>query len=558
KELRLSEIFFKEDKIEKGWLDGISLKFTHLTIKKSVLSDLGEGVFSGGPFTSYMTKLTLEDIPIKSLRRNMFLNAKIESLEIRYSGLTMLTLEENTFAEISGSLRTLQLQQCIKNSEDIINATGSKADPLSVTELTLQDNDIRVLQADSFTSVSNLNTLYLDRSNILEIKPGTLDFLHLEMLTLVANKLQTLPKGIFDNMKGGINIKENKWRCDCDFTWFRDFYSSQRKLFSDIFYCFINNTDIYYENVNFCSETTSTSHFTTTSMTTTDSSDNSPVNINCRDTDLTENFFKMTSCDKVQVRNETVIMELLEAGDRYALRIIGDVLANNKLIWFNSRDRSRHGCECNLSKTIPLNDFFNEETYTVCLMNNESNTVSPFDCAGLTIPPKWENQTWISNRLISIVICAICGSLLTAVLVSALIMFYCIRQHPNLIKGNKRVIIVGSKATDAIVMPKPYDELNYTPPSFNSGSGGYLTPVNQNYDQVRSSSVLRTISKNTTFDIPSTSYPLGRMKKNQVRRVKLQHVAQTFDDHVYEPPPLPPNHPSEWIYNTSINSYSRV
>ncbi|XP_044254924.1 uncharacterized protein LOC123005307 [Tribolium madens] len=562
-ELELVKVIFKDNKIDKGWLDGVNLNIASLTITKSQLSELGEKAFSGDVFNNLRT-LTLSDTKISTFRRNMFEESQIETLQINYGTMFVVNFEKDAFGALGQALTTLQLQGCLSNNV-LLNITGPNTTLKSLSVLDLRNNNLRELQASSFSNVSNLRQLFMSDSLITDIEPNTFAFLYLQKLDLRNNKMTTLPEHMFDSVETGISINGNPWICNCDLVWLRDLYNSKTDLFTDDFLCYTSEGFKYYKNVNFCSDSTTESHrstfsttkptYSTTEITdaTTEPTTESPPSTQ---TVFCHEEHQMRTLDNAQpiddytidVRKGQVVMHFAHTADpyeTYILYVTGNI-SNESLLW-----KSEDVVECVKSVSGGFQYQLmlkSEKTYTFCILQPSSNTASPFDCTALTTPPPLEKRAWITNNFKIPLILAISGSILAAIFVSGIIVFYCIRQHPNLIKGNKRVIIVESKAADAIIMPKTYyDEINYTPPSLYSYSNGYLTPkYNGINTQIIVPQHLRTIAEHTAFVIPTNNTD-GRFRKGHYRRrTRVEHVTQSFDDHVYEsPPPLPPNHPSE-------------
>lgn len=599
-------------------MDGVVVTFTRLTIQNSkALTTLGEKVFSGDAFEQ-LTYLTLSSTGVNSLRKSVFEGTILTNVEINYGEFKEITIEENAFGAIYQTLQQVQLQNCLTSRSNALpNVTGSNAkQPLSaVVQLDLRQNNLDILKASSFTNVPILKRLFLSGSGLVQIEPSTFSFFSLEILDISYNQLTTLPEGLFDKVQGGISLDKNRWRCDCDLVWLQQLFLSKPSLLNGAFIC--DDPPGSYILFPFCPNDTSTSSPTspktssistglttdhmetttsstpstttpstttaiaTTTTTTTTSTTTMPttttttpvvpttpkypekVPIRCEDYSTNDTLPNGTSAYVVHVRNSSITMEFSlqenePDGVKYLLRFKGDV-SNEVQLWYDS-SRTLIGCASNLSENGPIAiNLAHHTTYVFCLLRGTEDTVSPYDCTGLRVPPPLGDQTWLANNTKIPLICALCGSLLAAIIISGLIVFYCIRQHPSWIKGNKRVIIVESEAADAIVMPRTYyDEVAYRPPSLNSYSNGYLTPKYHGiYDQ-RVRRGLKTVSENIAF-VPTTS-GRGRMRRSHYRRrTRLEHVTQAFDDHLYEAPPLPPNHPSgRWANDAMSLSYSRV
>lgn len=640
--LQLTEIQFKDNKIEKGWLDGINLSINELNIASANLNKLGKESFSGDTFKN-LDILTLSDTKIYTFRKNIFENSTIATLQINFKDTFTVDFEKNAFGALAKTLSTLQLQRCL--SDDVLfNITGPNAERMkNLNFLDLRYNNLVILKDNSFINVPSLKSLFLSYSSIHNIEPNVFNFYQsIIRLDITNNNLKTLQQSVFKNVDSGISIDNNNWTCNCELLWLRDLYISEPNLFVDKFYCTVaNRTTVPYDKVDFCpnnqttEETTkltststkpttsnptqttdttkssvlttipttisptqttdttkfsivtttsikttttnptqttkttksssgTTSHSTVTTLDPTVTTPSQPIstptpphsiNVNCNTTVVSPLLHRqLFDSYNITVRNESVVIQFIPISDddqKYILSIDGEINSDT-LLW--TKNQQPVSCIKNAETNVLYETYLDyEQTYVFCLLQFEHEVTSPFDCAAITTPPSFDKQTWLPNSFKFPIILGITGSLIAAILISALTMFFCVRQHPSLIKGNKRVIIVESEAADAIVMPKTYyDEVNYTPPSLHSHSNGYLTPkYNGVYSQRSIPGHLRTISEHTTYVLPKRN---GRLRKGHYRReTTVQHVMQGYDDHLYEPPPLPPNHPSELRKTTRIS-----
>ncbi|XP_063928152.1 uncharacterized protein LOC135141202 isoform X2 [Zophobas morio] len=596
-QLILTNIKPQNNQIEEGWLDCVNFKITRLTISGSELTNIGAKAFSGPQLT--LNSLNLNNIGVSAFRKDMFEGLAVINLAISCDS-SDADFEANVFEAVSRKLQILQISNCISQSEGndrLTNITGSSQNLTALVQLDIRSNNLNYIKATNFQSAKSLTTLYLGNSKVVTIEPNSFKGFSLGMLDLSYNDgLKTLPNGLFHSGTKGITIAGNTFKCDCYLEWLQELFDNRHDLFQEkVFYCEgkYGESLPYKEKIPFCPNgtttttpppptTTSKPDTTTTTTNTPEDSDTTDgstttaappalMKIKCSDRTGVNITPQDQLCGEVSIRDKSVKMEFFvrnkDSTPTYLLQITGKVSKSSfeNILWYNTNNNDIIMCANNLTDgiEITLGGLDENATYIFCVIDpsNGNGTVSPLDCGAFTIPFRIdETLAWISQNDMIAVICGFCGSLILVSLITGFIVFYCIRQHPSLIKGNKRVIIVESKAADAIVMPRYYDEINYNPPSLNSYSNGYLTPKHRGvYSPPRPSSRLRTISENTDFSVPTTSSG-GRMKKGHYKkRTRLEHVTRAFDEHVYEPPPLPPNHPSGFHYNDSFNrNYSRV
>ncbi|KAJ8951047.1 hypothetical protein NQ314_007747 [Rhamnusium bicolor] len=564
--LNLQEVDFNNNTIVQGWLKDLSRDVEELTIASSFLQEIGESAFAGKPFV-YLNELVITDSRIRVLRKHAFINSKLQTFEFRCSN-RRITIEHNALEPISNYLTILQLSQCIDDFQAVRNITGTGASTFNkLVEIDLRFNTFNNILNRSFIGAPQLISLYLSENNINSIELEAFRGIQssLQLLSLRNNRLSTLLEGVFNGFtRGGrIDIGGNPWNCDCDLLWLKYFYIKNLELYfgngTIPFTCTVGNYDV----VEFCPVSSTTIHdnatnnntiteatnITTTTGTTTENP-YSYVYLQCSNVadfqDISLEGMNRIFSHSVSVRNSTILYNFfqIEGTPYFELKVMNNV-GTDYLIWINSRNTSDYGCVHDIQESVQLKNLQYGMTYTICLLKEEADTVAPFDCTSLTVPLEWKNNAWILNKHIPFVIGGVIGIALAIILLTSLIMFYTIRQNPKLIKGNKRVVIVRNKSADALVMPN-YERQQYLPPSIYTNSEGYLTPRNKMYDKIneRRFRHLNTITEKFYNDIQATSSRNLGSCSSSVHRRSVGSV-------VYEPPPLPPNHPSEKLKKLS-------
>lgn len=390
-------------------------------------------------------------------------------------------------------------------------------------------------------------------------------------------------------ISGTIQIDSNHWNCNCDLEWLKTFYiNNSHNYFKDgneLFQCDTDNGIKNYSEVDFCppsttvdtttlsfspttttkssTKDTTTTNGTTTSMrpttttsvtttkrtTTIDStisvptvgptasiltSTSSPedfISFVCKDCMRASPFNLHLSRDyshSVAVRNGSIIYDFYQIqGTPYYDINLRNSIYNDYMIWFNVDNHDEMGCLYNVNEKVTLESLNYARKYLICLLKSDNDVVSPFDCTSLLVPPTWENTPWIFNKDKVLLLVLLIIIILIAVLVSAGTIYFMIRNNPKLIKATKKVNTDKTNTFD-----KDYQYVN--PLSFYSTSDGYLTPkMNKRITSMNSmrrlSRKLSTISERD-FEGPfSVIYNVSKI-----------------NEQLYEPPPLPPNHPSKW------------
>lgn len=145
-------------------------------------------------------------------------------------------------------------------------------------------------------------------------------------------------------------------------------------------------------------------------------------------------------------------------------------LPNYVLMWFNDTltstvhdyEMSAEDVSC-MMLTQQINyipDLTDDTTYTFCIFENTTTTVSPFDCVAYYLSPNDYNSDsensplWFSNDDKTSVTLFGIGAFIIFLWLGIMLGVWLIRRYPNLLKGAKNLIIVNSegnlKANDSI------------------------------------------------------------------------------------------------------------
>lgn len=209
-----------------------------------------------------------------------------------------------------------------------------------------------------------------------------------------------------------------------------------------------------------------------------------------------------------------------------------------------------------------------DDSYTVCMVDKLKHTLtSPLDCVSVRspLPQQAESQSWLrdEHKVPFIFICLAVVLLLVGL--TAVSMFYCIRQHPQLLKGNKRVVVVKNSSADVLVMPPRQQvplyvktprleyatNMEYMPPRryIQRRDPDYLTPViSRNACQRPRPPLMRSLSDTSVKTIASY------ITENQM---DMNYAARRELEEIEVPPPLPPprREYSKYDYSNEIFVY---
>ncbi|XP_072381148.1 uncharacterized protein [Diabrotica undecimpunctata] len=595
--LILKSLSIPNGKLEEGWLNDFPLPIKSLQISESV-DELGERVFSGVPFQK-LSILILDNTNLSNLKKNTLEGSKLVRMEFRFIDTRTVDFEWGFLQPVATTLKILQIQRCYLEPEDIVNLTGTGT-TLQIVELDMMYNSIEYLKNNSFIDIPRVSQLYLTDCNIKYMEKNTFNGIGqaLSLLSINKNSLSTLPKGIFRGFQatssnfGLYDISNNPWICDCDLLWLKYFYITHKGVYFGggkiPFLCYTDEGAQDYTKVDFCPNKTTTTSSTTLStlkpttetvitpeptrltsgyhssstgsetsseiittgkLTTptpleststmsvifsdpttdvtavTEAQTTKPteyISIACDD--CTKKMYKSSNINRIyshtlSVRNGSITYDFyeLEGTPNYEITLHNSV-DDDYMIWFNVDQHDERGCEYNIKEVVNLQKLSFNKKYIICLLGKNDSTVSPFDCTSLFVPPEWSEKAWIFNKDKVLLIVMYVITLVIIVAITVLIVYCIIKRHPKLIKSNKKL----TEEEDVIF------NNNHGVPSVNSlysASDGYLSP--RILTRRWSSRKLSTISEK---DYEGS----------------FNAVYNVSEGHLYEAPPLPPNHPSRW------------
>lgn len=421
-----------------------------------------------------------------------------------------------------------------------------------LVQLDLSYNFLTTIPNNSFINAPNLIQVYLHGNKINHIPSNAFKsstyFSPIKSLYLSNNALTTMDKMVFSYFEDSIKVdtSNNPWNCNCSLQWLKDWYQNHTALnISSSLLC-TNKNNNKFDDVDFGCDETSNSSKTTGPPNTSPSGETSfdYIQLHCANSASTSfpEYYEEWSYYTICVRINLMELEIYEVdieAATYEVIVTGKV-ENSHVMWYNTKNKSDYGCVSNVDDRFVMENLEREATYTICALYGEETTTSPYDCVGFAVPVEWGLRTWIPNRLMKALIGGLCSILLIEAVIVGLIVFYCIRQHPKFISGNKRVVVVSTKTTDAVIMPRSYSQNVPKDISAVSSTPGYLTPKYTRMNDKRKR-MLRSMSESSVL---SGSY-ISKEEIYHRRRKETTLYEMSDEEHIYESPALPPNHPSE-------------
>jgi hypothetical protein len=164
---------------------------------------------------------------------------------------------------------------------------------------------------------------------------------------------------------------------------------------------------------------------------------------------------------------------------------------NHVLIWMNSSDSNSTDCKYKSFTTRAARSSYSyiesfytapSTSYTICAAPTLSQevTVSPLNCRAYTTLPSPGNRAWLLIKEKDNIVVIICFVLLGTVIVGGATIYSVVQHNPELLKGNKRVIVVNHHEGDVILV-MPDDHSDTDTPRTSQISRGSVTISEASY-----------------------------------------------------------------------------
>jgi hypothetical protein len=163
--------------------------------------------------------------------------------------------------------------------------------------------------------------------------------------------------------------------------------------------------------------------------------------------------------------------KIVEDDELNQINITIGVHNEHVLIWITRSQTNYIDCKydhCNAGNESSYHYFtasFSSDpntAYTICAADKISEnevTICTLKCRAYTTQPSPPYRAWLLNKHIDIILLILCCALFVSVTAGAATVYYVLLHNPELIKGNKRVIVVNCHTNQVLlIMPKGYCE----------------------------------------------------------------------------------------------------
>lgn len=176
--------------------------------------------------------------------------------------------------------------------------------------------------------------------------------------------------------------------------------------------------------------------------------DSNTVEIECVD------YYDPENTETIRVQCRDYLMQITEV-DSTTLRVeLEESLPNYVLIWFNDSmvtvlehetTEDDISCMSDLNTTNIITDLEAGLTYTFCILEKTSITISPFNCAAYYLARKETSPIWISTDKKSLTIGIAVALFVFFTWLGLVFGILLVRRNPTWLKGTKRVVVVNNR-----------------------------------------------------------------------------------------------------------------
>nr|XP_031841335.1 uncharacterized protein LOC116430854 [Nomia melanderi] len=462
--LSLDNCIFRANALRKNWLR-TDLSIEELNLNSCVLREIEDDAFALPIFKKTKKITLLNNKLLQSLHKAMFRHLiSLEELAIR--GNVIVQAEFDLLENVNNSLTNLDLSTAINDPLVLRNITGGSNLP-KLLILGLQGNSIPTITNESFTGVTKVQSLYLQNSNIKTISQGTFNPMDssIRQIILSNNVISSLPNGLFNSIlryqkRFRTALDNNPWNCECSLKWMQDLIKSHPNVLMNVPLCRTPaaNAEKSFETAEFCQSDSTATHMsfvesstepTKTSTTSTDAS-TEMIAVNCSMTQfLHRKLFYSGGLRKLLATDLTFPFRspdfFIQSKTDRSIRInLPNHSEGVTLLWFDSNDvKGSVSCVRRVRDSYQVRNIDPGTTYTICLLSDNEDTVSPLNCLAAT--------TKEDKVLVIIILTSILALCFLAGVFFAIAMVW---KHPSLLRGSKRVIMVKKNKADVIVLPK--------------------------------------------------------------------------------------------------------
>ncbi|XP_078050070.1 uncharacterized protein LOC144476752 [Augochlora pura] len=492
--LSLTNCKFPENALRKNWLT-TNLSIEELKLSSCLLRKIEDEAFCRSIFET-MGSLILLNNNLSSLSKASFQPLSLlKNLVIE--GNTIKQADWDLLESAADSLESLNLNGAIADPEVLRNITRARS-LRNLLSLYLERNDIPEISDETFLGLPKVQALYLTGSNVRTLSAGSLNPMSTSIQKLIVrgNRITSLPQGLLDGILYSprsffMGLADNQWNCDCDLQWVQDVIKNGSMIQIENPTCAspTENAGKSFTDAKFCRPSdTSTSLSSTEQSSPETTTEAERITVNCS---LSQSISEEISVPVGLRRLLTSDLRLTARLQGFSVESVTDQSIMLKLpsleqqltlLWFESGDAERSvSCARHVSHIYQVQNIDPQTTYTLCLLNDNEDTLSPLNCLAATTLPPYMSRPWLANKDKPEAIVVLTVTVILVFILGVVVAYFSIRKHPALLRGSKRVMLVKKNIVDAIVLPKG---VNVEEQRTGTGTreiskleSGYITPL---------------------------------------------------------------------------------
>lgn len=447
----------------------------NLTVMYSYPTELvlTEHAFAGSSF-EYIKHLTFINVHIVEIGVSTFSNLYyVEHLILKHS--LVQSFIYGSLNIIAYTLKCFEYAQLNYQSRNIQDITGHTS-LFKLTDIVIRANLSNTLNATTFIGLTRVYSLILADCQIEYIGPNTFDpiFHTIGIIDLTHNKLKRLSSELFQPFIGNFSrglfwLDGNPWHCDCDLISFGGIVKDTQQMFSGDLLCSTPNrfTHSMVASTDYCVDEDADR------IENQKPSNRDMISMECTD-------YNTNNCEVVEMREQSKIKEVTTHSNGDLVIELDVVGAHNfVIIWFQTvlysdgpdlfhyQASDTIDCLGSDSSTFLISNLTANHAYTICLVNKDETTISPFDCMPYYVRsdevPDSDANIWILEEDKALVIGLLVGATILSVIFGLVLSFLLIRSNPTWLRGSKRVVRVSNTRSDVMVMPPEWRKSKTVP-----------------------------------------------------------------------------------------------
>lgn len=416
-----------------------------MAFRGCVFTSIEADAFDATPFKSLKT-LTFENVTNFSLESGRFVGID-ELSELTFINAPLASVDERFMSRTATHLLTFEMISTARGNVRVNDLLGGTQLPLlRIFHLECAVFQGVALSETNLAALVVVHTLKLIDCEIAAIVAAAFDRISktLKILNLQRNRLRTLDKNIFDALLlhgvAEINLANNPWDCDANVAGLAEKLCEHQLPFDS----------------NQC---TARSQAPTPLPVTEKKSMVSPAVVSCANSIQKNQRFSV----KYNPRVQTVVVKVLPRSENGTSHVYIVFLEHPvhtvKEVEMCTKSAPKKCVSVNVASgskvELPLDAGYLNSVYTICALENLRFNTHPLHCISLPRTFECHSNTWIPMSAKIWVVPSLVASYSISVLLGLAIAFGMFKLKPQLLRGSRRVVVLGRKCRGSVVVVMP-------------------------------------------------------------------------------------------------------